>query len=52
MNIETLIKILSMYPPDTEVLAFDEGVSTIVPVTGLVYDGRDKLIEITTDDPS
>lgn len=51
MTIKEVIKLLKMYPADTQVLVFDEGVSTAVPVTGMVYEEKSATLELTTDDP-
>lgn len=51
MTIENLIQLLSMYPADTQVLAFDSDISFAAPVTGMVYEETSQSIELTTDDP-
>jgi hypothetical protein len=47
-----LVKLLELYPPDVEVLAYDGDVSFVVPVTGMAYSEQDNTLELTTDDPS
>jgi hypothetical protein len=50
MKIKELIKLLQLYPEDTEVMAFDASVSWTAPVTGALYDSGDETLELTTDD--
>lgn len=45
-----LLKVLELYPDDVVVLAFDDGVSFWVPVTGAVYSEENNTLELTTDD--
>jgi hypothetical protein len=50
MTIKELKQLLSLYPDETVVMAFDANVSWTAPVTGALYDSGDETLELTTDD--
>lgn len=53
MTVKELIEKLQALPDqDAEVLTYDADAAEIVPVTGMVYGGDDKIVALQTDDPN
>lgn len=49
-TVEDMIKALSEYPKDAEVIAYDPETCVVGPITGYLYDPTHNTVEICTDD--
>ena len=53
MTVKELIEKLQSLPDqDADVLTYDADAQDLVPVTGMVYGGDDKVVALQTDDPA
>ncbi len=53
MTVRELIERLQALPDqDAEVITYDGDAEDMVPVTGMVYGGTDKVVALQTDDPT
>ena len=50
MTIAELIKKLEKYPEDTVVLIWDDQTGLELPITGFLYDGGSKELNLLTED--
>ncbi|NOS67801.1 MAG: hypothetical protein HOO67_05570 [Candidatus Peribacteraceae bacterium] len=51
MTVRELIELLQTANPDDEVTAYNSDHQGLVPVTGMLYDGKDRMVELCTDEP-
>lgn len=52
MNVGEMILMLQKADPSAEVKAFDPNSGQLESVTGMLYAGADKVVELCTDDPN
>lgn len=50
MKVARLIELLKTCDPDAEVVVFDREEQDTIPVTGMLYGGTDKRVELCSDD--